>query len=214
MADTPTYQRDEILRIASEVRVVEVIEDPDHDGRELIGEVTTADGSKLYGTFYLDARDCTVTRVRPADGEPRPGQIWADRFGKEWFATSDGMTVSLRSGTNKWTSWETLHRGVEGPIVLVRDVPQVGGEGLPEGDWTWTEDDSARAVDPSGTVWDLNLHYVDGRGQRWHWAGGYSRETPDGTMQPLMSRDDYTQQDVPIGSIPGPLTPQGCESCQ
>ncbi|WP_119728370.1 phiSA1p31-related protein [Thermomonospora amylolytica] len=74
------------------------------------------------------------------------------------------------------------------------------------------EDQPTRWTSPNGQVWDLTIHYADHAGDTWHWAGGFQAVVHgDGeVMEPLMSRDDWRQQDVPLSVVvkrDGPLTP-------
>lgn len=71
----------------------------------------------------------TVHRVTPADGEPKPGQVWADRHGSEWFAvdgrrTGYGHEAVLVGQDGRQHRWQDLHTDdTYGPLALVRDVP-------------------------------------------------------------------------------------------
>lgn len=71
-------------------------------------------------------------RITPADGEPQPGELWADRVDNLYF-------VQLGpSGGSAWlvdadvpTSggpWEDVHRSTDGPIYRVAQRPLIGGQ--------------------------------------------------------------------------------------
>lgn len=176
----------------------------------------------------------SVERVAPAEWPPQPGDVWREDIPEgpvTWFAqryhpdfdnpkdcegcNNEGwrvVMVPLDGGPygSSETRPEDLVRRTR--LVLVHREPQA--QGPAKGDWTYREDDMPQAVDPSGKVWDLNRHVTDAEGYRWHWAGGFTTETPDDSRQPLMSRDDWSQKDVPIGQLPWPVAPCGSDcSC-
>ncbi|MBP2704473.1 hypothetical protein JOL79_11670 [Microbispora sp. RL4-1S] len=204
MADTPVFQPNERVRVTVDVAVHHASDGVLHGtygtqqnlNEQLLSIVVTEPG-------------VTVQRLAPADGEPRPGQIWADRHNTEWYASMSGSRdVWLNCWDGRSQHWRNVHTGPTGPITLVRDVPPQA-DGPLKGDWTYQEDGTTRAVDPSGQVWDLGRHVTDANGDRWHWAGGFTTETPDESYQPLMTRDDWSRQDVPIGLIAWPVTACG-----
>lgn len=153
--------------------------------------------------------DVTVKRVAPAEWPPQPGDLWRDREGELWFAyvvhEQRSSYVDMRcedDGKGLPPFGDDGVGGVNerfGPMTLVHREP--------EPDWTWDDENNPRsATDPSGKVLDLTAHYRDGKGQTWHWAGGFGRDHKGGPMRPLMSRDDYLRMDVQITDVPGPLT--------
>jgi len=91
---------------------------------------TEIDGHARYLHLYLDelpADAVIVTRTIPVDGEPKPGDVWADAHGMALFAyTSDFVddVVSLAPArpvpgwrNAEWWDW---HRSqTRGPIRLV-----------------------------------------------------------------------------------------------
>jgi hypothetical protein len=85
-------------------------------------EVVTADFALPLGTGIR------FERVTPADGEPQPGEIWADQIGELYFAcTRNGkvMLVSLEPSPSYHLNWEDMHRGPTGPIYRVAQRPQI-----------------------------------------------------------------------------------------
>lgn len=81
----------------------------------------------------FDDSDCRISRSLPADGEPKPGEIWTDTHGQIWFARSrpdrkdscdligaDGHTQHpARTSLN----WIDIHREA-GPIRRVWTPPK------------------------------------------------------------------------------------------
>lgn len=47
------------------------------------------------GTQYEVPTTVAISRVTPADGEPKPGELWSDASGAEWYVTG-------RSGSKGW----------------------------------------------------------------------------------------------------------------
>lgn len=93
-----------------------------------------ADGSVLFDVgptedhairlYPEDAQRIELARVAPADGEPQPGDIWADRHGTRLVAvrpSANSSAVSLYpiAGEYTPTNWLSIHRGASGPIRLV-----------------------------------------------------------------------------------------------
>ncbi|WP_327088556.1 hypothetical protein OIE66_40615 [Nonomuraea sp. NBC_01738] len=77
--------------------------------------------------------DIDVARVTPADGQPVPGQIWADQLDREWFAVvgerGDRDRAVLIRAEGAETYWRDVHANRElGPIRLLRPAPAAGGE--------------------------------------------------------------------------------------
>jgi hypothetical protein len=75
----------------------------------------------------------TVTRKVPAEGEPQPGEIWANRFGEHYYVQRQG-TVGIRlvpatTGGNASFPWTDVHRAAEGPIHRVYQPPVVADGG-------------------------------------------------------------------------------------
>ncbi|MET8985934.1 phiSA1p31-related protein [Nonomuraea wenchangensis] len=223
---TSQYRHGEIVDITIRARVEEVCHHGFADGHELKFTYTAPSGTPFGNGVVYDAPSVTIVRVTPADGEPQPGDLWKDRDGQTWFcarhlpdfenkadlegANEDGwrpVLVPINVGPYGSSPMrpEQVNRE-HGPLVLAHRPAQPAA-GL---DWTWDNEDNPRTcTDPSGKVWDLTAKYRDGDGLLWHWAGGFSRAGGDGPMRPLMSRDDWSQADVQITDIPGPLTPVG-----
>jgi hypothetical protein len=119
---TPIYQPGECLLVSFEAVVVERPDDP-HGGYRL----KLVDGAHL-DLPLADPAPLSVRRLVPADGEPQPGQIWADRHGGEWFVTLDHRSAEaycfLRAPDGRARDWSDLHSGPDGPISLVRPAAQ------------------------------------------------------------------------------------------
>jgi hypothetical protein len=74
-------------------------------------------------SLSLGNPQATITRSTPADGVPKPGDIWRDQQGNTYaamFAGSNRETVWLRpiDGGGAET-WRAFHKGPSGPIRLV-----------------------------------------------------------------------------------------------
>lgn len=145
----------------------------------------------------------SISRVMPAAGLPKPGELWTNRNGEQLFVTKD------RYGNPQFVTTTDLPHSIadmnnrSGPLTPIYRLPEP--ERVP--DWTWDDEDNPRtATDPSGTVWDLTAQYQDGEGHTWHWAGGFGRDGVDGPMRPLMARDDWSRDNVQITDVPAPLT--------
>ncbi len=77
--------------------------------------------------------------------------------------------------------------------------------------------------DASGRVWPLYIKgegatITDSYGFGWHWAGGFAWvdfiDNDLGGIHPLMSRDDWSEEDVPlcyVEAVCGPLQVEGRE---
>ncbi|MEV0968487.1 hypothetical protein [Microtetraspora glauca] len=91
----------------------------------------------LAGHTFLPLDDpnlpVTVERIDPADGTPKPGQIWADSDGSEYYVTRPHSRIGrpaiyLTDVIGNTWQWRDIHAGPSGPITLVRDVTSITGE--------------------------------------------------------------------------------------
>ncbi|MEV4287417.1 hypothetical protein AB0K40_18075 [Nonomuraea bangladeshensis] len=185
-----------------------------------VAEVRDREATGDWSEIHIDVEDAeggislriptgwpavAISRVIPAAGQPKPGELWTTRHGQQLFVTED------RHGAPQFTTTDGRVRSIAdmnnygGPLTPIYQLP----ERELEPDWTWDDEDDPRtATDPAGTVWDLTARFRDGEGRTWHYAGGFGRrDGDDGPIQPLLSRDDWSQDAVPIGLVPGPLTP-------
>ena len=127
MTDTPTYQVDERVRVTLEGRIAEFRPDnPAWNGPEIL--LDPGDGSDGHLTVPLDWTGLTIDRLTPADGVPKPGQIWATPDGIEWYAVRtdlrSGSEIRLYASDGRNGPWRDIHAGAwnDSPITLVRDV--------------------------------------------------------------------------------------------
>ena len=99
------------------------------------GKVTVESGTPILklGSGHLLPLDdpkvqpWMVTFAVPADGLPRPGQIWVDNLGTEYFVQHDPASVRevrlLTATGSGWKNWKHVHQSRLGPLRLVRDTP-------------------------------------------------------------------------------------------
>jgi hypothetical protein len=117
-------------RIAGRLTVKRV--DTDSDGMSW-AHLTYEDDAVLIDLALPVGTAIEYTRVIPADGEPQPGELWADQVGALYFAqkrkTSYGDVVLIgdKADTNLYQSWGDVHQGPTGPIHRVAERPQIGG---------------------------------------------------------------------------------------
>lgn len=84
--------------------------------------------------IYLDCPDVQIERLAPADGEPQPGQLWADATGEERYAYQRNGAVSLLDERGVGVPWQSVHRDPQlGPITRVYPLPAVAAP-QPEAD--------------------------------------------------------------------------------
>jgi hypothetical protein len=76
-------------------------------------------------TLSTEAPDCRIVRVTPADGAPRPGEVWRDAHGQIWFARGDDKRVAFYGADSKAQhpggvslDWQAVHRDT-GPIERI-----------------------------------------------------------------------------------------------
>ncbi|MGP3917642.1 hypothetical protein [Nonomuraea sp. 10N515B] len=115
----PTHQPGEHVRVTIEGR----IQFANDTG------ITLRQDDLLFPIAY--APTVKITRVAPADGEPQPGQIWADAHGTEWYAArrTSGRgesRVYLYAPDGRDYHWSDVHTDDQlGPIRLVRPANPV-----------------------------------------------------------------------------------------
>ena len=133
MTDRPAYQPGERVRVTFEGSIREVrAEDPAWND----AEVLLQPGDDLVAPYIvvpLKWPGITINRLRPADGAPRPGQIWANRWGTELFAADSSRRtgrpeVHLHAPDGTSAYWAEVHACKDGPITLVRDVAEPAPE--------------------------------------------------------------------------------------
>ncbi|MFC3980211.1 hypothetical protein [Streptosporangium jomthongense] len=110
------YRTDELVRVIVEGRVTHFVAD------EAPGELTVAlqTATGLYDvTVPTDV--ATIERLVPADGVPRLGEIWRDRYGCDWFARRDANTVALQAATGPAEPWVHVNQTC-GPLTKVYPV--------------------------------------------------------------------------------------------
>lgn len=203
-----TYLIGETVSVTVTGKVTRVIEGNDvntaeGDWPEVYVEAESEEGG-ITLAIPLGWNAVSISRVMPAAGMPKPGELWTNRHGVHLFVTKDrygnAQFVTPTNGPYPIADMNDSY----GPLTPIYQLP----EPEQEADWTWDEEDNPRtATDPSGQAWDLTARYQDGEGHTWHWAGGFGRDGDDGPMRPLMCRDDHSRCDVQITHIPGPLTP-------
>lgn len=118
-----TYLKGEIVRIViPEAHVIEVRGDDEADQSLCIQLV---DGQGAYHVEIPIGDPVVVVRVVPAGGMPRPGDIWRDVHGAEYFVKQEGpqtartpRLVHAGYSSNLWESVETVNRE-SGPLTLV-----------------------------------------------------------------------------------------------
>ncbi len=131
-----SYQVDERVRVTIEGRIAEVRPDnPARNGPEIL--LDPGDGSEGHLIVPLDWTGLTIDRLTPADGVPKPGQIWADADGNEMFATkgdprAGGKEIYLTGRDGKPSHWLDVHAYKGGPITLVRDIAPEPAPAEPE----------------------------------------------------------------------------------
>ncbi len=141
------YKIDERVRVIVEGLVARITE-----GEELYpGELTIAlpNPAGLYDvTVPLDS--VTVERLVPAGGEPKPGEIWRDKIGRDWFAYFGRYEqVQLMSPVGNGEPWKHVNQE-HGPLERV--YPEAVPE-LVVGDvWRDQDGDEWHAVDSDGTL--------------------------------------------------------------
>ncbi|WP_157251084.1 hypothetical protein [Nonomuraea typhae] len=115
---TPTYRPGERLQIILDV---EVIAPPDESGTYLL----KAGALELDLPLGDPAFNAEIHRAMPADGIPKPCEIWADAHGAELWAVyvaEDEVHLIDYLGYNR--HWRHVHADPEtGPIRLVRPAP-------------------------------------------------------------------------------------------
>lgn len=69
----------------------------------------------------------TITRRTPTDGEPRPGDVWLDRKGAAYFASTvqrvrpaatEVVLIPQDVTMVPYLRWQDVHAGFDGPITL------------------------------------------------------------------------------------------------
>ncbi|GII88217.1 hypothetical protein Ssi03_62070 [Sphaerisporangium siamense] len=122
----PNYQPNEILDIT--IRNARVIEG---DGGRLVYEYSTIgrdDPTYARAAIQPWADSVTITRVMPAAGEPRLGDLWKDVRGVLWLAVQRTGGVQLHDGGTGGPWPITQVQGTYGPLALVYRDPVDGGE--------------------------------------------------------------------------------------
>ncbi|NMO51997.1 hypothetical protein HH310_12415 [Actinoplanes sp. TBRC 11911] len=94
--------------------------------------LTVTAGSEI--TIDTTSANVRVTRTRPADGVPQPGEVWQDRFGGIWFARGyvhkvDFYGADANSQHPGFTSkdWDTVNRDF-GPIKRIWSPPAAAAQ--------------------------------------------------------------------------------------
>lgn len=115
---TLVYVEGETLHLSATVHIVS---QPAPD----LYVIAFADGRQTKLPLTEPDACVTVTRACPADGRPKPGQIWTDHFGAEWFAcgSAEGSGPTMVSADGTSWSWQHLN-ATNGPIQRLRDVTQ------------------------------------------------------------------------------------------
>lgn len=119
------YQPGETIRATVNAQIISVLDEGPR-GRALLVQLTMKDGSTKQGRIHLDAPGVTIEQLVPADGAPRPGQMWATTDGTEWYASHRkgcGPDIYLQAPDGRAWHWLDVHTGEHGPITLVRPVP-------------------------------------------------------------------------------------------
>lgn len=107
------YQLGEIVTVAATGRVLV------WDRHGLVIELSPADTLNI-----ALGPGVTVERQVPADGQPKPGDVWRDRYGHSWWCTGTSMLDSYGAGHD----WEHVNR-TNGPLTLAyRPEPTPDGE--------------------------------------------------------------------------------------
>lgn len=72
-------------------------------------------------------------RITPADGEPQPGELWADQVetlyvARKYHPAGVRLVNVDKPGSIPAESWESVHGGPLGPIYRVAARPLIGGQ--------------------------------------------------------------------------------------
>lgn len=122
------YVNGEIVNI--QLLDAEVIRTEEEDGTEsVVVQLRGDDGYRVE--VPVTAGGVLIRRVRPAGGMPKPGDVWADKYGAVYFAKQesggDGAVrfVSPDPSTHLWVMVEDINQQF-GPLTLLFR-PSTGG---------------------------------------------------------------------------------------
>lgn len=200
------FQVDELLLLTMKVRVARRVVPT-----QLVVVQELPGGDRRDHVIDVGVEGQTIERVAPANWPPRPGDKWKDRFGGSWFAMVIENALYLVPATPlpyndaRHEPQEALDR--VGPFTLVHRDDEHADDPFEN------DDDPKTWTDATGHVWDLTVNYTDESGNIWQWAGGFEYE--GARPQPLMSRGDWSVQDVRLGNVIadwGKLTPVVCNA--
>jgi len=87
----------------------------------LTGKVFVHDAQGLIlhrtggGTYAVPVEDVEITRLTPADGIPKPGELWRDNLDQDWFCYTPDYLIDANDQRCMWTD---LNESA-GPLTLV-----------------------------------------------------------------------------------------------
>ncbi|MEU8035675.1 hypothetical protein [Streptosporangium sp. NPDC049078] len=125
------YKINERVRVLIEGAIVY-----ERDGNDALAELTialeTSTGDLYDVTVPLD--QVTIERLVPADGKPKPGEIWRDRHGTDRFATKDSQyaEIVLQDAAGAVRRWQYVNQHY-GPLTRVYPAPAPLAVEQPEG---------------------------------------------------------------------------------
>lgn len=122
-----SYQPDEVVDV--QLRGVRVAYTHQDDFVFYV-EIPQPDGEPKRSQVWLNRHQVglNITRSQPADGIPRPGELWSTQSGKRLFSFgNENSTTWLMDPTSgRGEPWRTYHTGPDGPIRRIATVDELG----------------------------------------------------------------------------------------
>lgn len=124
----PGFQPGEII----EARIPRLTVDRVEPGEDGWVHVTYQDSMVVVELKLPVGTGVRFERVIPADGEPQPGELWADQVEVLYVAQlglrGDSARLVDVDAQGSGHRWEDVHRGPTGPIYRVAQRPLIGGQ--------------------------------------------------------------------------------------